>query len=305
MLNFIINPNSGGERGYKLWKTLEHYLVKKKIAYKAYITDGVGDAARIAGELTDTDEEVCIIAVGGDGIANEIVDGARISPGFTMGYIPTGSGNDLARGLKLPKSPKRCLKHILKSKEIKEIDYGILSYGKGCHRRFIVSSGIGYDAKVCHDIAERRKLGISTGFLLKKFIYIASGIKCLLKTKPVKGYVIFDGEKKIEFNNIVLVASHNHPTEGGGFRFAPKADNTDGELSVCIIHHKSKLKLVKILLGAMFGNHMKYAGVRNRECREIKIHTEIPLAVHTDGEVVGMYTDVELRCIGQKLRFIV
>ena len=50
---------------------------------------------------------------------------------------------------------------------------------------------------------------------------------------------------------------------------------------------------------------MKYAGVRNRECREIKIHTETPLAVHTDGEVVGMYTDVELRCIGQKLRFIV
>ena len=48
MLNFIINPNSGGERGYRLWKKLEHHLIKKKIVYKAYITDGIGDAAKIA-----------------------------------------------------------------------------------------------------------------------------------------------------------------------------------------------------------------------------------------------------------------
>jgi len=305
LLNFIINPNSGGERGYRLWKKLEHHLIKKKIVYKAYITDGIGDAAKIAHDITDTEDEVCIIAVGGDGIANEILDGARIAPNFTMGYIPTGSGNDLARGLKLPKNPKKCLKRILKPKEIKEIDYGILNYGEGEHRRFIVSAGIGYDAQVCHDIAERRRLGIPSGFLFKKFIYIISGIKQLLRVKSVKGYVIFDGDKKIEFNNIVLVASHNHPTEGGGFKFSPKADNADGELSVCIVHHKSKLRLVKILLSALLGNHLKYAGVRNRECRELKIHTELPLAVHTDGEVVGMYTDIELRCVKQKLRFII
>lgn len=304
MLNFIVNPNSGGERGYKLWKNIEHYLIKKKTEYKVYITDGPQDATRIAADLTAGGEETTIVAVGGDGTVNEILEGVHIGPHLTMGYIPTGTGNDLARGLKLPKNPRRCLRRILRPREILHIDYGVLTHGEGKHRRFLVSAGMGFNAQVCYAIHERRRRGIRGTFFMKKFIYIFFGIKQLFINKPSKGYILLDGVKKVEFNNIVLIASHIHSSEGGGFRFAPKADNTDGELSVCVIHQKSKLKLVKILLSAMLGNHMKYAGVRSYECRELSIHTEGGMAVHTDGEILGLFEKIELRCIKQKLKFI-
>lgn len=304
MLHFIVNPNSGAERGYKLWKNIEHYLIKRKIEYKSYITDGPLDATRIAADLTKDDEEVCIIAVGGDGTVNEVLEGVRISPLLTMGYIPTGSGNDLARGLKLPQNPRLCLKRILRPRSVELIDYGVVSYGEGKHRRFLVSSGIGFDGQICYFLNERRMKGASGNFLLKKFIYVFLGIKQIFLHKPFKGHIILDGIKRVEFNHLVLIASHIHPTQGGGFRFAPKADNKDGELSVCIIHQKSKLKLAKILVSALLGNHMKYAGVRSYECSELTIHAETPAALHTDGEILGMFEKIELRCIKQKLRFI-
>lgn len=304
LLNFIVNPNSGGERGYKLWKNIEHYLIKRKVEYKSYITDGPMDATRIASELTAKDEEVHIIAVGGDGTVNEVLEGVRISPLLTMGYIPTGSGNDLARGLKLPRNPSLCLRRILRPKAVELIDYGVISYGEGKHRRFLVSAGIGFDGQICYSLNERRMRGAAGGLPFKKFIYVFLGIKQIFLNKTFKGHIILDGIKRVEFNHLVLVASHIHPTQGGGFRFAPKADNKDGELSVCIIHQKSKLRLARILLSALLGNHMKYAGVRSYECNELTIHAEVPTAVHTDGEILGMFETIELRCIKQKLRFI-
>ena len=110
--------------------------------------------------------------------------------------------------------------------------------------------------------------------------------------------------KKLEFNNLVFISSHIHSSEGGGFRFAPKADDQDGELSVCIVHQKIISKLIRILLSARGGNHLKYPGVRNYECTNIKIRTNTPYAIHVDGEYLGMHDEVEVSCIKGKIRFI-
>ncbi len=152
MYYFIVNPNSCRGRGRNIWKKVESVLKACNAEYQAFLTEKPGDARRFARELTEgCRESSVIIGVGGDGTVNEILDGISFCGSITMGYIPAGSGNDLARSLRLPKNPIRCLKKILHPKYYKLMDYGVLSYGDEeiSHRRFLVSAGIGMDAAVC------------------------------------------------------------------------------------------------------------------------------------------------------------
>jgi len=312
MFTFIVNPNSGGERGYRIWKNLERLLIRDKIEYRSYLTNGAEDAVSLAERLTSdrNGEDVTLIAVGGDGTMNAVLNGIRISDHVTLGFIPTGSGNDLAIGLKLPGNPEACLKRILTPKEIKRTDYGILSYTlpdslAPVNRRFLNSSGVGYDALINLDIRKASLKKKLAPFGMQKLSYIMAGAERLKNFRTVRGEVVLDGVKKVEFNHIFFISSHIHPTEGGGYRFAPKADDTDGELTVCIIHNRSKKHLTRILFSSMFGNHLKYEGVRSYNCTEMQVHLEDFLPVHADGEDCGELKDFELRCVRQKLKFIV
>lgn len=117
--------------------------------------------------------------------------------------------------------------------------------------------------------------------------------------------MVLDGVKKVEFNHIYFIASHIHPFEGGGFRFAPKADYSDGYLEVCVVHNAAKRRLVPILLDALFGRMGHHRGVRFYGCREVQIHTERPMPVHVDGESCFAQTDIHLRCVEKKIRMMV
>ncbi len=95
MYNFIVNPNAKGGQGEKLWRRLEKRLAYLGIEYEAFLTTKAGDASVFAANLTKKCREPRIIViVGGDGIVNEVVDGLCFGGPVTLGYIPTGSGND-------------------------------------------------------------------------------------------------------------------------------------------------------------------------------------------------------------------
>lgn len=307
MYYFIVNPNAGCGNGARVWKTLSACLTKQQVEYEAYLTGGRGEARIAARRLTEgTKDPMIIIGVGGDGTMNEIVDGLCLGCAPRLGYIPAGSGNDLARSLHLSGSPLRRLKHLLSPRKSCLLDYGILSYGdlEVFHRRFLVSAGIGFDAAVCHDLLEsgmRRFLG---RLGLQKLGYLAAGLRQLIRWKFSRGYIVLDGVKKVEFNHIAFISCHIQPYEGGGFMLAPKARPGDGKLSVCVVSHSSKLKLVPVLLASLRGRHGKRKGVRTYECQEVQIHTECPLPVHTDGESCGIQTDLEVSCVPRKLRLI-
>lgn len=309
MLIFIINPSSGNESGFKKWKALERFLIKSKIEYKSYLTDAKGDAKELSYKISkiyqESGECLRLVAVGGDGTVNEVVEGLNLCDNITLGYIPTGTGNDLARALHFPKSPLQCLKRILKPKAIKDMDYGIVFYGNGQHRRFIVSCGIGFDAMIVKEKEERLRNLTVRQDKRNPLLYIALGIHQLLTLTTSKALVIIDMIRKVELNHLVFLSAHIHSSEGGGFRFSPKADDTDGELSICIVHQKKLWKLIRILLSARSGNHLKYPGVRNYESNNLVVQTAVPLALHVDGEYLGMYQDVEMTCLKGKIRFIV
>ncbi|WP_312426730.1 diacylglycerol/lipid kinase family protein [Lacrimispora sp.] len=308
MYYFIVNPNSRCGRGRNVWKKLESVLKAGHVEYQAFLTEKPGDAKRFARELTEgCRESSVIIGVGGDGTVNEILDGISFCGSVTFGYIPAGSGNDLARSLKLPKNPVRCLKKILHPKYYKLMDYGVLSYGDGeiSHRRFMVSAGIGMDAAVCHNILYSKSKGLLRKFFIGKLIYILIGIKQLILAKPSKGYILLNGVQKIEFSHAYFISVHIHPYEGGGFKFAPDANFEDGQLSVCVMNSRNKRKLIPVLIRSLMGRKSLHRGIRFYTCEEVMIHMDHPMAVHVDGESCFCQNDVQLRCIGKKLRMIV
>ncbi len=306
MYYFIVNPNSGGGRGIVAWNNTKKYLHGRNIEYEVFFTTREGEAREKAREVTeDYQGPLYLVTIGGDGTINEVIDGSVLGPNVAFGYIPAGSGNDLGKGLNFPQSMKKSIKRALTDGKIDKLDYGVISCGDtGCIRRFMVSAGIGFDAAVCHSILMARSKRNRKGLHFKSLSYLFTGIKEFLLARPAKGYIILDDSRRVEFNHILFISAHICPFEGGGFKFAPSADPKDGNLSVCVVSTANKMKLVWTLLRARGKSLRQRSGVRFFECRELKIHTDRPLAVHTDGESCRTQTDLTLRCVPGQLKLV-
>lgn len=309
MYYFIINPNSRSGKGYKIWKRLQKQLDVRQVPYEAHLTDRPGHACEIAKQLTEDVQKKpkTIVVLGGDGTVNEVINGICLECPVTLGYIPAGSGNDLARSLKLPKKPLKAMKRILHPKYFKQLDYGLITYSDEQlrHRRFAVSGGIGFDAAVCHEILHSGIKCMLSKLRIEKVAYIVVGLKQLVKAKPSSGYLLLDGVKRVDLCHVLFISAHIHKYEGGGFLFAPKANPTDGLLDICVFGSSCKVKMIPVLLKALTGNMRHCHCVRYFQCREVEIHTEQPLAVHTDGESCLYQQDVDMRCIPRQIRIIV
>lgn len=304
---FIVNPNAGSGRGLKVWNSLKRLLARKRIPYDVYFTASSGDARRKAQALSGQtlEETLCLVTVGGDGTMNEVLDGLALNSHVVLSMIPCGSGNDLGRGLGFSQNAKRQLTKLLSSSRIDVLDYGVLSCAEnGCIRRFLISSGIGLDAAVCHDLLDSRLRDGCGRLGMKKLAYLLAGVREFVAARPVRGWLLLDGVRKVEFNYILFISIHNLPSEGGGFRFAPMAEPHDGKLSICVVSNRSKLKLIQPLLRSSRKPLRETAGVHFFSCTEAHIHTEVPLAVHVDGESCRYQTDIDLRCVQGQLKFL-
>lgn len=308
MYYFIVNPRACRGCSDKIWKRLERWLNIKNIDYQVLLTAKAGDARFFAQELTESAMEPrTIIVVGGDGTFNEVIDGMSFTGMVTLGYVPIGMSSSLARSLRLPKRPFKCLRLMLNSTRQKSLDYGVLSYGETVqtHKRFAVSCGIGLDAAVCHILQEQPCSRKPRFFRPGRLQYIIVAIGQILNSKPVKGYIVLDGVKRMEFNHLCLVAAHIHPYGSGGLKLAPGADASDGYLELCILHNPRRMRLLSLLADALYGRIKNRKGVRFYRCREVQIHTDRPMPVHVDGEDCQQQTDIHLGCVEKKIRMIV
>ena len=112
MYTFIVNPNARTGLGVQVWERLERILSEKNVKYKAYLTRYPNHAAEFAAEATAGEEDITLIALGGDGTINEVINGIRDFSKVTFGYIPIGSSNDFARSMGLSRNPEQMLSQI-------------------------------------------------------------------------------------------------------------------------------------------------------------------------------------------------
>lgn len=308
---FIINPLASSGKAAVVWRDCKHYLDRHHVEYEAFMTSHVGHATALAEGLTCGNErmkEKTIVVIGGDGTFGEVVSGINISALVTLAFIPAGSGNDFAGSMRLSKRPVRRLKHILKRKKIEWLDYGVISYIQGegelSQRRFVVSGGLGLDAAICEEVQKNTLKTILNRMHLGRLVYIGAGLRRIFREQPFSVTVLLDGVQTVHYDSVRFISVHIQPREGGGFRFAPKADCEDGIFELCIVNSKHSLSLIKVLIRGLFGRHVGRRGVHIVQCVTASFRTDRKICVHTDGEICGHLTDFNVLCEKRKLKMI-
>lgn len=307
MYHIIINPASRSGKGAKIWKEqVEPALQRARASYRPYFSRRAGDVAKIAGEILSQAGEapLPLIILGGDGTVNEALSGIPDPSRVILGYIPTGSSNDLARDLKIPTNPTAALELILHSGRALPMDLGTVTYSDGAKRRFAVSCGIGYDAAVCEEALHSKMKNTLNKLGLGKLTYLGIALKQLFAAKAVSGKLILDDGAPIDIGSILFTACMLHRFEGGGFMFCPEADADDGLLNLCAVGDLSKALVLFALPTAFKGKHYRFKGITPYTAKKVTIETSSPLWIHTDGEVTRKSSRITVTCEQHAIRII-
>ena len=306
MYQFIVNPSAGAGRGFRIWKKLESQLKKENREYQVFFTECKGDAAETAKKLTSEKEESKnLVVVGGEGTYNEVLNGIAFRGLLTMGYVPVGFRNALFSGFQSNRKVNAHIKKIFHPKHYDLLHYGVLTCGDDelLNRRFAGRCGIGLDAAICHNMLCCQMTKPMNRIHMSKAVKFILGLKQLILAKPVKGYIVFDGSKKVEFNHLYFLTFH----VCGNNRRKNKQGNRDidcGKMREYLANSSKKFHMIPVLLDVIMGVRKKERGIRIYECNEAKIHLSRPLAVHTDGESCMCQQELELRCIPKRIRMI-
>nr|MCR5214843.1 diacylglycerol kinase family lipid kinase [Eubacterium sp.] len=258
MYYFIVNYTGGSGNARGTWNRVHDLLKEKEVEYKAYVTKYGGHAGELARRIcseTEDEENIKLVVVGGDGTINEVLNGIDDFSKISFGIIPTGSGNDFARGMGIPKDTDQALDMILNSENPKSIDLGEVITESGYRRIFGISSGIGLDAIVCKKMLNSKAKAFLNKFKMGSLAYILLTIQTLfsMETYKVKVWMkVKDGkdskassnstnfsleeeELSLSFKNLIFLAAMNFSAEGGGVPMNPAADAEDGLLSICAV----------------------------------------------------------------------
>lgn len=306
MYHIIINPHSCTGKGLRIWHKIKQELDRQSIEYKSYLTTHTGHGSELAKHIFyENDGILKLVIVGGDGTVNEVVNGIPEIERIHIGYIPAGSSNDLGRSLRLSKDPLENLNRILHSTRIHLMDMGLaISPDKKLQNRFLVSSGLGYDASVCREALRTPLKTFLNHIKLGKLTYILIALKQLFARPFMEGAISADGSAFKSYKKLLLVTSMIQKYEGGGMKMAPGADPNDGKLSICFVHGLSKLRVLTILPFLLVGKHTGFQGVETFDCRELTVKLAAPQVIHLDGECPGDFSVVTFTCFQNKVQLL-
>lgn len=295
MYYFIVNPGSRSGYGKHVWKTVEELLDQEDIEYRVFFTSYRYHATKLAQEITARKDRITLVAVGGDGTVNEVLNGVRDFSKITFAYIPTGSSNDFARALGLPVDTEAAVQNLLHPSYFRRIDLGSARLGERT-QTFAVSCGCGYDAAICHaSHASAAKLLLNK-LHLGKLIYVATGIRQLLLCRPAPMTIVLDGKRTLRFRRTIFATAMNCRCEGGGVRFCPKAKPDDGVLELCIVEGPTRLLIVPLFLLSALGLHGLLPGVHLLRAASAEFTCSRRLPVHMDGEPYILKGKLEIGC---------
>lgn len=300
---FVVNPKASSGHGGMIWDIVEPELKKKRIDYEVFFTEYERHATEITRSVTSDAQEHTLVVLGGDGTVNEVIGGICDCSKVTLGYIPTGSGNDFTRAVELPHDPYKALENILHPGRVIPMDVGCVCCD-GETYRFAVSTGLGFDAAVCHQVAVSRLKVMLNKIGLGRLSYLGVALNRLLKDRPVRAVITMDDGKERVFEKTYFAAAMNHPYEGGGFFFCPKAKIDDGMLDVIVVSELPKWKILLLLPTAFIGKHTGFRGIDIFRCREIRIEMEEKRPVHADGEPVAVSGQIEAGLLKEQLRLM-
>ncbi|MES2590436.1 MAG: YegS/Rv2252/BmrU family lipid kinase [Bacteroidota bacterium] len=284
---FIVNPISGVGRQKVMEKLIDQYLDRTLFDYEIVYTKAAKHATILSRQAV-ADGFNIVVAVGGDGSVNETAKGL-IGSSAAMAIVPTGSGNGLARHLKIPLNLKKAMEVINLAKEV-SIDSVQIN-----NDTFINIAGVGFDAHIGWEFAKFGKRGFSS--------YLKVIARELPKYKAQDFELIIDG-KTIK-RNAFLISFANGSQWGNNAHIAPSADVSDGIMDISILKSFSFFNAISIGY-RLFRKTMHLSPfletIRSKEVIVKQSHSTI---AHTDGEPVELGNIISIKVNPLSLRVIV
>jgi len=296
---FIVNPASDGGRTLERWQEVIPKLEKAHFEYDVTLTTGSGCATRIAKEAIVSNQYDILISVGGDGTANEVINGMMSCsheslsvPSFTI--FPSGTGSDTVRTLGIPKDLDGFIK-VVEVNDFKKIDVGLATFtttaGITQTRYFLNACDVGIGATVAHTVNAMNKDKKSG-----KAKYFRSIMEQVFKFKAFDADYVAS-EKTYPLDKTVIIAICNGMFFGGGVKISPVSKMDDGMLELFATNNVSKPRLLEIVSKVYSGAHIGHPKVKFQRDEAFEIKLKKPQLLETDGEVCGVVTEVKFKVI--------
>ena len=291
---FIVNPISGRGAGKIAAGELKNLAVNAGLDHKIVMTDEIGHAIRLSREAAEGGAEV-VVAVGGDGTANEVLNGlmqaSQAGSGqAAMGIIGVGRGNDFAYGVGVPAGLEIGFQNLIQGTR-QPMDVGRATGGLFPTGRYFGNGvGIGFDAVVGFEAAKLKRLH---GFM--NYMVAALRTMFLYYHAP---QVRIELDKETVTLPALMVSIMNGRRMGGGFMMAPHSKIDDGLLDLCIVGQVSRMGILGLIPKFTAGTQAEHAAVRMRQSQRVNVIAEKgSLPAHADGETLcteGMSLALEL-----------
>lgn len=297
----ILNPIAGKGKAAERIPEIEALLASRKLEYELRLTRGVWHAAEMAREA-GREGFATVVAAGGDGTVNEVVNGLMLSHNRgdaipEMGVLAVGRGNDFAYGADLPEGLEACVETIAKG-ETRPMDVGLVVGGDYPQGRYFANGlGAGFDTIVGLAAAKMKVHGFMA--------YVLGAVKTFAAFPPAPDVrVTFDGGEIACKSHQVSIM--NGKRLGGTFFYAPWAENHDGLLDIMVTDELTRRSMVGFILAISKGEHGKRPDVRFG--RGSRIGIEAPgggLVVHADGETICVNgSSLQIECLPSRVRMI-
>ena len=286
----IVNPTSGGGRGAKIARQASLELHRRGCPHEVLYSNSPTDPGVLAHQAV-ADGCTLVVGVGGDGLIHAVANSLVGTPA-TLGIIPAGRGNDIARGLGIPLGLSEACELIARphTQPAPRIDVG------QAHERYFLS------VAVLGLAAEINRRSNRMGRLRLSAVYSALTVLSVFLSAPRTFTMTCDGHEQRCYSWLIAVG--NAWSSARGMQLVPAARVDDGILDACIVHGMGKWELLLRAFPRVFhGSHVYLTGIDSLRGKEMLIRSETPGDIYADGERIGPLP-VILRAIPHALAVI-
>lgn len=301
----VVNPNAGKKKAQRLWPDISKKLEASQIDYDVVFTQYRRHAIKLVSESIEKKAYKKVIAIGGDGTINEVVNGIFNQQRFPtaeiqLGVITIGTGNDWAKMFQLPKDYIKTIEIISNGNTFTQ-DVGKVYYHIGDRRDsryFINAAGLGFDAMVAESTNRAKESGRSS-----TLSYFTNMIKSLYRYRSP--YVqVMTKSREIHQGKLFTLSLAIGKYTGGGMMQTPNAISDDGLFDLMLVDHIAKTKLIRKVKKLFDGGINNIKEVQYLQTDNLQVVSDSKLMIEVDGENIG-HAPFEFELIPGGLQIIV
>jgi len=279
----ILNPAAGNGNGARALPQIEQLCKQHGVSYDLVRTEREGHGIELTRQAV-RDGCKAVIAAGGDGTANEVINGLvkckqEGLPIPVLGVLCVGRGNDFAGSMGIPTDLEGGVK-ALADDQRRTIDIGRVLGGKYPEGRFFGNCvGVGFDAITTIEVHKLPRWGGFAGFMVAVLKTV------FLYNKAPVATTVYDDKTLTQRS--LLISIMNGRRLGGGFLMAPDSQPDDGLLDLCIAEQMSSFEVIKMIPHFTKGDQATQPAIKTGRAAHITITAlDGPLPAQTDGEII-------------------